>query len=182
MEYSFWEQVANIPWIVYALFIVIIRSTYRLTKPSIIPVRLMSIALTILILLTISGILLASNNTPAILLTCSFGLTLGIVSGWKQYKHQQVKAITGQKRLYMPGSYSALVMLGVLISMQLLCYIVRLNKPEWQNELLFSLSWYLIYSFFSGLFIGRLAYASRCLKKGPFIDETEATLNLKSPA
>lgn len=172
MAYLTWEQIANIPWPFYAFIYFLLYSIYRTTKPSIIPVRIYLYLPTFLILATSLYLAMLENHFSILTLFWLPGIAAGICIGMLTFKTQQVKAITGQKKIYLPGSWWTILLLAAIAGIQGTSAGVIAYYPAWQH--FFNSSWFFIYGLFAGLFIGRMMYAFRCLKRGPFITLEEA--------
>lgn len=176
MAFSTWEQIANIPWPFYAFLYFMLYSIYRTTKPSILSIRIFLYLPTFLILATSLYLTALKNHFATQIVFWVSGIVAGIFIGMRLLKYQQVKAIAGHKKIYLPGSWSTIILLAIIASVQGISAGLMAHYPDTQYQHLFNASWFLIYGLFTGMFIGRMIYAFRCLKHGPFIALEEAKI------
>ena len=169
MNDSIWQAIANIPWWIYATFIYLIRLGLLASKPRVVPIQNLFILPSFFVLLSLVCIYTSKELSFFTLSIWLSTLLLGALLGWFQFRMFKIKAIKEEAKLYLPGTWSLLIL--ILISIALKFYFINsantfdahvLTQPKFAGWL-FSL-----YGFFTGLFLGRFFYSWRCLKVGPF--------------
>ena len=169
--HSIWETAANTPWWVYALFIYLVRLGFLATQPRIIPVKNLLLLPTLFVLFSLFNLYSTVQVTALHLLVWLGALCLGCLLGWLQYAALKIKAIKDEAKLYIPGTWTLLFIILIIFSIK---YYFNYESAIEPSALTNSSSpWVLLlYGLFTGLFIGRMSYAFRCLKYGPFVTES----------
>jgi hypothetical protein len=169
-ENSIWQIVAGTPWWVYVLFIYLMRLGFYATKSHIIPVKKIFIMPMIFLVLSIVSMFGMALNAFNLSIWVA-SILVGAVLGWLQYKALRIKAVKNKASLYVPGTWSLLIIITLIFSIKYYFgYTISIDpnvlmQPQYT-------AWILgLYGLFSGLFIGRLTYALRCIKVGPFVME-----------
>ncbi len=166
---TIWEIIANIPWWVYALFFYIFYISVRAIKPRIVTVKNLIILPSIFIIFSIAGFYASGYFTFIHFLLAVGAGCVGYLLGWWYFRWMKVKAIQYQSKLQLPGTWSVLVM--VLVFFLLSYFLGDILTPTAQSiKQPHYIKWlFIIYGVLIGFFIGRLAYALRCLKRGPYL-------------
>jgi hypothetical protein len=168
--YEFWQHVAETPWWIYLFFVYLIIIGLKARHPRVISQP--AIYLGPLIIVS-TYILIFQYAAPPNWSQIGKGvavLPLGIFIGWGQFKLLGVKSLRNKKQLHIPGSMSAFIIIIALFCSKYYFspgYDIdpaQLQDPKYLNTL--TLSCGLI----TGLLIGRLLYATRCLRTGPYIE------------
>jgi hypothetical protein len=172
MTNSIWEMIAGTPWWVFALFAYLVKIGYSATKPSIVEFKKLWMLPTALIILSVIGIDTIAHGAPKNLLAATGAALLGIPLGWLHYKSLKIKAVQDKKQLYIPGTWSVLVIILAIFAVKYYCnYQLEVN-PEIFLRPQNALTILTVYGLFIGLFIGRMAYSFCCIKYGPYVKDT----------
>ena len=169
MTPTIWDSIADTPWWILATYLYLLRFGYLSTKSRI--VHLNVISRTTFIFFTTTLILFALTKQftlPKIALWLA-SLSVGMLIGWLQYRLMRIKAIKDERLIRLPGSWFLLLTTPLLIYFQLqkgYNYIASLDLMH-NPTLLFWLP--VAYGLMAGVIIGKLIYARRCVKKGPFL-------------
>lgn len=170
MTTTIWDIIADIPWWVSVIIVFFIRIAYLATKPQLVSIKKMfTLPISMLV---ISTILLATQFPIYWLDVAIFfmALILGSGLGWLHFRIKKVKAVMNQATLYIPGSWNIFI---IIIAM----FVIRVNwNTSLSKETLMQPNMILLASFLlglsMGLVLGRLYYALRCIKLGPFTETT----------
>lgn len=173
MSYESWQAIANTPWWVYYLMVGLLMIGYLGNKPRYIrakPELLLQGLFIVFFLFTLFHIV---TTTLTLVLIAIGMLLIGIILGWLQFRFQGIQAIAGKNIIYVPGSYRTFFLILALI----ICKYIFLGHAYFLNLNTLSHSEYHPYLFIfaglvTGLFIGRAHYILRCLKQGPFFDNS----------
>jgi hypothetical protein len=162
MSHAFWQSVAQIPWWIYAFFVIIIRMGFYAKRNTLNLAINKLIAITLLFFIS-SFILLYLGNISFTLVHMALwgaATVAGCLLGWLQYQFLlKVKADKKNNTLQVKGSWSILIV-GLAIF-----------AVKWFDQFnLNPTSLLLIFGLLGGLLIGRLGYGFYCLKHGPYID------------
>ena len=166
--YAFWQIIATTPWWAYLLLMYIVNIGFAARRPRYLHYNQLIIApsvLTTLFLLTFYHLL---PWQLVYLAVWGAMIPLGAVLGWLQYKHLKIKAIRHTAKLYIPGTWSVLIIMVLLFSLKYYLGLkisfdaTTLQQPKYIWSLVTA------YGLFTGLFLGRAFYAQRCLQMGPF--------------
>lgn len=172
MPTTIWEIIAGTPWWVFGLFIYLSYAGFLATKPQIVPLKTLFIIPVIFVFMSIISMFTVLHITLNNLgLWCAAGLT-GCALGWLQFRAMKVKAIRNEAKLYMPGSWLLLVIVLILFACRYyINYEVALD-PAFLSQSKYTSYIYIIFGLFTGLFAGRLLFARRVLKAGPYFNKT----------
>ena len=178
MTNSIWEIVADTPWWVYVLFAFLVRVGLQATKARVISARKL---LTIpLIFISLSFFNMYSNTELTIdhVAIWMSALCAGGLLGWLQYKALKIQAVKNTTSLYMPGTWSLLVIILTMFTIRYYIGYQNAVSPQLFAE---PKTWIIfLYGIFTGLFAGRSFYALRCIKTGPYVsDELLAKATVK---
>lgn len=172
MHDSIWQAIANIPWWIYGTFIYLLRLGFLATKPRIISIKSILILPGFLIFISLLSIYLNKQFNFLHFLTWLSTFLLGTGCGWLQFRFFNIKAIKNEAKLYVPGTWSLLIVIVVSFSSRLY-FLNASNKIDFalflQPPLVIWL--FALYGLLTGLFFGRITYALRCLKVGPYLTE-----------
>ncbi len=175
MTNSIWEIIADTPWWVYVVFFALMQAGFTATKPRIISIKqlyLLPILFLLFSFIALARIQLDLTNFFLWLGAIMFGTGLG----WLQFRALKIKAIKNEAKLYIPGTWSVMVIILIAFTLkyyygyQLAIDTRLILSPKFAGWLS------LAYGLFTGLFVGRITYAHRCLKTGPFMAENAVQL------
>jgi hypothetical protein len=155
--HSFLQSIASAPWWGLPLFLYLMHMAYRANRPREVYVRALLLAPMLFILMSFIGMTYFIKVTPMNIKVWADMLLLGLGLGWLHFSAIKVMAISGQKKFALKWHF---------------------GLTGWINPRMFDspkVALYLmgVYGFFSGLFLGRAAYALRSMKLGPFTDPLE---------
>jgi hypothetical protein len=174
MNNSIWEIIANTPWWVFVLLVYLIRVGLGATRSRIVPVRRLLILPTIFIALSFVSMYNNMQLTFDHVLIWSAAFMIGSCLGWLQFKALKIKAVKNRASLYVPGTWSLLVIIIILFCVK---YYYGYQNAIDPTKLQSNIWLFFAYGLFTGLFAGRVGYAVRCIKAGPYAsDETIAQL------
>lgn len=176
MTNSVWEIAANTPWWVYLLFIYLVRMGFLARKPRTVPVRMLFILPSILIVFSIFSLYHIVQLNAANLLIWLGAIFLGIGIGWLQYYSLRIKAVRNEEKLYVPGTWGLLIIVLVIFAIKFYFGYELTIDPSLFLQAKYSFWLLSVYGFFTGLFLGRLIYALRCIKSGPYLNPIEKKL------
>jgi len=167
---SIWQAIAITPWWFYLILYYILTLCIRASKPHIASFRyIVLIPGFFICLLLVSLPIIVSFTLQNFLIWLGTAL-FGILLGWLQFRLRKVKAIKNETKFYLPGSWSLLVLIILVIiakyyyfGYQILIDPHILKQPKFAPFLLAA------GGILTGLFIGRLIYLLRCLKFGPYL-------------
>ncbi len=174
MQTSIWQSIASTYWLVYVFIGFLIFLSYEGTKAQKLPVRNFFIIPPLFITMTIISMVYMLQVTPASLAAWANMLVLGSGLGWLHFRALNVKIISGENKMAMPGS---LLIFFIIIGLAAAKYFygsrfsldIRMLKSP--HTILMIMS---SYGLLSGLFLGRAAYTWRAIKHGPFALEAPA--------
>ena len=171
MNHAHWETIANTPWWLYVFFIYLSWMAYLATKPRLVPVKSIFIFPVFFITLSIISLYLSARWNLLYISIWAAALVTGTLLGWLQFRLLKIKAVKNKSLLYMPGTWSLLVIIFTLFIAKFYFGFDGAIHPNQLSNPHFIRWIFLLYGIFTGLFIGRITYAVRCLKKGPFVPE-----------
>lgn len=180
MNESIWQTIAETPWWKVAFFGYLIYLVFMTTKPRIITLRSLQFGVLSLTALSLIALATATYVTTEALSRALVMFLLGGGLGWLQFSAYRLQAITGEKKLLVPGSrilvfvIPAIVFLKYYFNNQL--SVDTSSLPVEKLIVLFMT----VTGLACGLFVGRWLYARHIVKFGPFIASTAANL-LTSP-
>lgn len=173
MSNNFWQAIANTPWWTYLIVLYLAHIGYKATKPNIIPVKNFFLFPLLFFILTIIGMTTLIHLTFANTLTWATMFVLGAGIGWLHFRYLNIKAIKGEKKIRLPGSWGLIfIMITFFASKYYFGFGVNFDaaiNPEAIKSSQFHLMLMTTYGFITGLFLGRIAYTVRVLKLGPFV-------------
>lgn len=169
ISYNTWEAIAETPWYIYLLIWALLYLGYASTKPRVIMVKPQIISqilsLVIFIAMLFSLITISPQQIPLILGSCFIGFLLGYL----HFYAGRVSAIQGTGKVFVPGSWTILVVIASLIFAKYYFYGHRFFISI---EIIRDPRYLPVFLFFSGLamglILGRVLYLARVLKSGPF--------------
>lgn len=167
MTYSFWASIAETPWWIWAAFVYLIWAGITATSARIVSMKSLFMIPVIFLLLSFIAMVTQLQINSFNLFAWIACMLIGLPLGWLQCRALKIQALKNQRALYIPGTYSLLIMLVVLAIVKYstgfeLSIGFKLLQPHYSPLLM------AIYGFGIGLFAGRIFYALRCLQKGPF--------------
>lgn len=163
-----WERIADISWVTCAIFIYFIIVAIKATKPSFVFIRQLFFATGLFIVLSIVWLYFYAHLT---LFNCTIWLGsifLGTLLGWVHFWATKVKAVKDQKQIRLPGSWFLMFAIFAIVfstfyyNFDFFSFSLKLTSKTYAFPLL------IIYGICAGLFIGRLIYSIKCIKKGPY--------------
>jgi hypothetical protein len=168
MNDSIWQKIAETPWWVYPLIFYVIYIAYLSTKPKIVPLYNLFFSAAAFLLVSIIGIVAFVRFDNMNLASYIVMFFLGGGLGWLHFRSLKIKAVAGEKKLVMPGSWFAVFFIIAFVTAQFyLQFPLSLNSDVLLHGQ-YSLLLMTLYGFFTGLFGGRIACALRIVKNGPF--------------
>ena len=166
--FSFWQRVAETPWWVFLVFIYFINLGWQATKPRIVSTHQLFFLLIVLVFLSSSIFVEASQSNFYHALIWFAAIVPGLFLGWMHFSIRQVKAIKNENKLLFPGTFSLLLIVLTVFAAQYYYNLQFLMDPNYYRS--HALALMTFYGFFTGIFLGRLIYAINCLQKGPFVN------------
>jgi hypothetical protein len=168
MNNAFWQVLGNTPWWVYVVFVFLIYVGINARKPRILPVRQLVTLPSIFLVLSFIGLYEHEQLSSHNIFLWLIAMLPGIFLGWLQFHALRIKAIKNTNTLYVPGSW---LILGIVMLIFIIKYYIGYREDTDTHFIEHAARWMLLlYGFFTGLFIGRLAYAVRCIKFGPYAE------------
>jgi len=167
MTMSIWEKIAEVPWWTYPVFFYLIKISLSATKPHYITLKQLLFIPSSFIVLSAIGMYFKIPLTAYHSFIWIGTVFIGIAIGWLHFFIFRIKAIKHTSQLYLPGNYSVIALtigmftaycFGYPVS-DLVSWLITPNAAPMLMGL---------YGLFTGLFIGRLIYAYRCIKHGPY--------------
>lgn len=168
MNQSIWEIAANTPWWVYPFFFYLMHVGYRASKPRIVPIRQIFILPFIFVPLSLSVFFIHSLATFQNIAIWFGACLVGTIAGWLQFNALKIKAIKNEAKLYVPGTWSLMVIILIIFAVKYYFGFEFSTNPDALLQSQYISAFLFLYGFFAGLFIGRLAYSMRCIKIGPY--------------
>lgn len=146
-------------------------------RPKIIPSKLLiRQSIFMLVIALLSGCYLHASITANSLLLWFSILTLGITLGWIEFRLIKIKAIQAERKLYIPNEIFLFLLIPFIVI--LVHYfgfaktsMFTIQQTPLTNEQL--LQSFMIYGLITGIILGRLCHALRCIKIGPYITHQE---------
>lgn len=167
MTISIWEKIAETPWWIYVLYISLIYIGFLGTKARIIPIKQLFILPGMFLILSFCSMYLMHLTLFALMCWIAT-IVLGMGLGWLQFRIFKIKAVKDEAKLYVPGTWSLLVIILIIFATKYYYGYELETNPQQLLSPKFAAILALIYGFFTGLSIGRASYAMRCLKVGPY--------------
>lgn len=168
MSPQFWQAIASTSWWVIPITAFIIYVVYQSLKPKIVHVKALTVMPIFFCLMTIAGMIFYVKIDAYNLMLFVDLFLFGAGVGWLNYRFLNIKAITDQSTLYIPGSV-AILLLGSAIGTCQYYLGLSANLTMMLNIMHNSTMLMCIFGFFSGFFIGRIGYIRHVLKSGPFM-------------
>lgn len=171
MNDSVWQTIAETPWWVYPLVFYVCYIAYLSTKPKVIPIYNLIFSAAFFILISIVGITAFVHFNNMNLSSWIVMFLLGAGLGWLHFRMLNIKALRGEKKLVMPGSWFVLAFIITFVAVQYYLGFPLYLDADTLRAGKYSLLLMTLYGFFTGLFTGRIACALRIVKHGPFTAE-----------
>jgi len=168
MNISIWETIASTPWWVYLVFGMLIRAGWLATKPNVITLRNLYFYPIMLFAFSVVAVFATMTVNATMIMLWLMAAFLGSGLGWLQFRMQKIVAIKNEKKLHIPGTWSLLIIILVLFTLkhyfnfQLSINTESIQQPNVMASVIF------LYGLFTGIFAGRLIYAVRCVRVGPY--------------
>jgi hypothetical protein len=179
MSPTIWNTIASTAWWVFllygALFIYLIKVGLAASQAQVISFKQLFTMPIISLIFSIICLLISIPITLSFFAYWISALGLGLLLGWLQFRLLRVKAVSGQRQFYLPGSWRLLLLFIVLIALKFYYAIsfdlqwLLLLKTQYVREL------FMLSGLATGMLIGRISYALRCLKIGPFIPKVSSS-------
>ena len=171
MNDSIWQSIAATSFWVYVLVFYFLYMGYRGKKPQVVPLRALVLLAIGLICFTLAGIsmFVKFNATNASYWALMYMLGMGL--GWLQFSTLPVKAIVGEKNIYIPGSWLTLCIIIAMIASIFLTDFQISFDPATLRSGAYSRFLMIAYGLVTGLYFGRTIYALRAVKHGPFLHQ-----------
>jgi hypothetical protein len=167
MTHSIWESIANTPWWAYLILVYVFHIGWSATKPHITYInRLITLpALT----LTFSIVLFLTLKKSS-MINISYWIAaamVGLLLGWLHFRWLNIKSIKEEAKLFVPGSWSIMIIIILAFITQ---FYISYQAHLYPKSTMLNVSrLFIMYGLIVGLFLGRLIYSLRCIKKGPFL-------------
>lgn len=170
MTSSIWETIAETPWWFYLFVIGFIQLGLSATKPRIVPIKQIFALPLLYLSLSFVCIYLGIQST---LINWSYWLgacVAGGLLGWLQMLARRVKAVKNDTKLYLPGSWVFfLLVLAMIFIKYYLAYQFTNITFDTLSDPNYAKLFMGIFGLCAGLYLGRIIYALRAIKAGPFI-------------
>lgn len=178
MNNSIWEVIAETPWWFYLLFIYLLNIARLLSRTRIMPIKNLIIFPAIFFALSLIGIFfMIKLNVQNILIYFEM-LLLGSFLGWLHFRLQKIKALKNEAKLVIPGSWTLAVIVIILFATRFYFrYELLQINPDILRQPEYASYFMLFYGLITGLFLGRLAFAIHCYKRGPYFSDPAAALS-----
>lgn len=174
MTDSIWQTIAATPWWIYPLYAYILWIGLMTTKARVVSVRMLSIAPFFFVFLSMMTLFMMLHTITWAYLSIWIGaLFLGTGLGYLHLTVCRIRMDKHSSSLYLPGTWVLFIIFLILFLCKvffkrpLTFDIQLLMNPKYATFLIF------FYGLITGLLIGRLGYALRCLKSGPFLNDNE---------
>jgi hypothetical protein len=184
MQDTIWHTIAATHWWIFVLFFFCAWNCYIVTKPHRVSLNNLYMpafsfigmsALYLTMVMTLRG----SQFDYNLMLTWCGMVLLGTTLSYLHYYALKVKAQPDAAIIVLPGSYLPMLYFIVAISVKLYFriqinfHLAQLLNPEHYRVLA------TIYGCLSGLCLGRVVYAVRCIKRGPYSLENISQIGLR---
>lgn len=179
MWHNVWMRVIATPGWVYTLLIFLLILGIQATRPIIIPIKRLFIMPIIFLILSSSVIMYAIKFNSLNIASWVAGALLGIVLGQYQLRALKPKCIEHRDEIYIPGTFSLLVITSLLVALKFIVNLEIKIDPKWIYNLNYQPYFMTIYGFIAGMFLGRLIQAYAIVNYGPFIGLNDARPVLK---
>ena len=172
MTNSIWERIAETPWWLAVFFIFFVWLAFLATKPQVISVKQLFVLPILFFLLSLGIFFYLPFKTSSFFLWTG-AILLGAPLGWLHFRLFQIKAIKDQAKLYLPGNWGLFIFIMIISALKyhygdaLPLDVRMIYDPHIMTGIA------VLYGLFIGLYIGRMTYALRCLKNGPYAAITE---------
>ena len=165
------QFLATVPPWVYPLLLMLLLIAIQASKPIVVPVKRLLYMPTIFISLSFIVIYhLITLNTINIV-AWIIALLAGMVMGWYQLRALRIKGITNTKSIYVPGTWSLLIIVLFLVALKFYArYKFAYIDPALLKNPTYAPWFMALYGILTGLFIGRVGHAFHRVKYGPFIE------------
>lgn len=172
---TFKEIISTIPMWAYVFVLALVLISIQASKPKIISIKVLLYSPLFFFIFSFCVIYfflpLDKYNMSAWFTCC----TLGALLGWIQFRDLKIKAIRGTKSLYMPGSwYVLMVIIGLLCAKVYASLHYNHFDPNLLRTPKYAFAIISIYGLMTGLILGRIMFAYKCIYFGPFIESAEA--------
>lgn len=165
MSTSIWETIAETPWWVFALFFYLMYAAIVATRPSVVQIKTFVIFPIVFVCLTMVNIIFIKQIHFTQICFWIATFSIGSLLGWLQLNFIKIKLLKDENKLQIPGSWSLLIILLVLLTMkyyfgyQITFTTDMLRDPFYQNILIS------IYGIATGIFVGRWIYVRRLVAR-----------------
>lgn len=171
ISYTTWEAIAETPWYIYFLIWVLFYLGYLSTKPRLIRVKPEIASQTFSIAIFITALIALIPITLHNFSILIGGSVVGCLLGYAHFYFGRISALRDKWLVFVPGSYSILVIVTTLV---LAKYYFYGHRFFISIEIIRDPRYLPIFMSFSGLaiglFLGRMYYLLRCVKSGPFFE------------
>lgn len=174
MKSTIWMSIATTPWWMYLIALYVLVFIYYSTSPAIVPIKKLSRAALLLVVITF-GIIIYFKAFSLTLLSQAATLTmLGAGIGWLGFRRKKIITCPKTKTLHLPRSWSLVWIAALGLTYKYFSgYEIQYNFGYYYN-IGFTKA-VLAYSAALGLLSGKYAYARYCLKNGPFLPQKPLT-------
>jgi len=169
MTNSIWNILAETPWWVYVLFIYLIRLGIKATKPQTVPLKNLLLLPLAFFTLSCLSIYFSLKITALHIALWSLALLVGSFLGFLQGRLLKIKAIKHESQLHFPGSWSLLIMLLIIFASKYYLGHETAIDPAILTQPSSAAAMFALYGLMTGLFFGRVGYAIKCIKVGPYL-------------
>jgi hypothetical protein len=176
MKETIWQTIASTPWWMFLFSAYFIWVCYNATKPRIVTIRQLTVMPLFIISLSVMSMCAMMKTVSYFHYALWLGMfLLGTGLGYLHFLMLNIKAIKSLNSVYLPGTWAPLfIILSLFISKSYFGYQFTFD-PQTLVDPEYAILIILAYGLFTGLFIGRLGYALRCMKSGPFTLLTSAS-------
>lgn len=175
-SYEFWQSIASTPWW-YALiisYVVVFAFLSAKTRVITINNKNMLIMPILFIATSIPMLVIAHQFTLKNVLIWFAGAFIGGVIGWIQLRFSNIRAIRGQNKLHVPGSWNIFIIIAMLIAAKYYFGFSFTIDLQTLSNLNTSQTFFWLsgsYGLLSGILVGKILYCNRCVKVGPFLTQ-----------
>lgn len=175
------QQLFNIiPLWVYGFILVLIFLSIQAAKPKMVSIKILiysPILFFIFSFLVIYYFLPLDKYNISAWITCCI---LGAMLGWIHFRDLNIKGIRNTKSIFMPGSW---FVLGVIVTLLCLKLYLRMRFSNINPKLLqtpeYAFPIISVYGFTTGLILGRISFATKCIYLGPYMELEEVNALIK---
>ncbi|MCC2625462.1 MAG: hypothetical protein K0R14_1335 [Burkholderiales bacterium] len=166
------EFLINTPWYVYLIFLYLIKIGIKTIKGRIISIKKLFFMPCLFLFMSIEGFMTHNIPVTGLFITAfTTGLGLGTIFGYLQYKHLKIEIDQTKRLIKIKGSLFSCILIIVTFAFKYYMGYTFATDLSIATANMAILSF--ISNILTGMFIGRLLFALKKLKYGPYTNLTK---------